>query len=98
MARASAAIAPATSPMSAVSQVAARAIAWGKTVAPGATTPWSASVTGMRGIPRRDPARASAWTRFTCRAASSSPPVVRTWMPYRPAPAAVPLVLSPGCR
>jgi len=43
----------ATPPASAVSQVAARPMAWGNTVAPGAISPWSASSNGMIGMPNR---------------------------------------------
>jgi hypothetical protein len=50
---ASLAAACATRPAMAVSHVAASPMAWGNTVAPGATRPCSASSKGMIGMPNR---------------------------------------------
>ena len=69
--RVSRAMAVATRPISAVSQVAARPMACGKTVAPGRVRPWTASSNGTIGMPRRVRSTKKRWTE-SIRSASCS--------------------------
>ena len=77
------AMAVATAPTRAVSQLAARPIAWGKEVAPGWTNPCNASSNKMMGMPRRVSVTKCRCKAFD-RAIVSGLVPARTWRPNTP--------------
>ncbi len=82
--RVSAATAPATSPMSPASHVAASPIAWGNAVAPGPTRPWRASSKGTIGIPSLVSPTKYFWMALSFSAVPRASATLRTWSPKMP--------------